>query len=234
MSNSAFPSSSEYSLLFWCCSSVTQLCRTLQPHELQPTRLLWPSLFLGHCSNSCPLTWWCHPIISSSVDSFSSCPQSFPAPGSFPLSQLLVSGGQTIGASASASVLPMNFQGWLLMNIQVDFQWIFRWTVTVVIIHSDFGGQEKNVCHSFHCSPIYLPWSDGTGCLDLGFVNVQFSASFLTLLFHLHLEALQFLFTFCHKACVICISEVIDISPCNLDFSLCFIQPSVSHDVLCI
>ena len=92
VSNSAFLSSAEYSLLFWRCSSVTQSCRTLRPHGLQPTRLLWPSLFLGHCSNSCPLSRWCHPIISSSVDS-SSFPQSFPAPGSFPLSQLLVSGG---------------------------------------------------------------------------------------------------------------------------------------------
>ena len=64
------------------------------------------------CSNSCPLSQWCHPTISSSVVRFSSHLQSFPASGSFPVSRLLVSGGQSIGTSASASVLPMNIQGW--------------------------------------------------------------------------------------------------------------------------
>ena len=63
-------------------------------------------------SNSCPLSWWCHPTISSSVAPFSSCLQSFPASGSFPVSQLFTSGGQGIGASASASVFPMNIQDW--------------------------------------------------------------------------------------------------------------------------
>ena len=64
----------------------------------------------GACSNSCPLSWWCHPIISSSVVPFSSCLQFFPASGSFPVSLLFASGGQSIGASASASVLLMNIQ----------------------------------------------------------------------------------------------------------------------------
>ena len=82
----------------------------LQPHGRQHARLLCPSLSPRTCSNSCPLSWWCHPIISSSVISFSSCPQSFPASGSFPRSWLFASGGQSTGASASASVLPMNIQ----------------------------------------------------------------------------------------------------------------------------
>ena len=68
----------------------------------------------------------------------------------------------------------------------------------------------------------------------LFFLNVEFLASFFTLLFHLHQEALYFLFAFHHKGVVICISEVIDTSPCNLDFSLCFIQPRISHDVFCL
>ena len=63
---------------------------------------------LGVSSNSCPLSWWCHPTISSSVVPFSSCPQFFPASGSFPVSQLFASGGQSVGASASAPVFPMN------------------------------------------------------------------------------------------------------------------------------
>ena len=75
-------------------------------------RLLCPSLSYGVCSNSCPLSQWCHPTISSSVARLSSCLQSFPASGSFPMSGLFASGGQSIGASASASVLPMNIQDW--------------------------------------------------------------------------------------------------------------------------
>ena len=93
---------------------------------------------------------------------------------------------------------------------------------------------KKIVCNCFHCFSIYLPWSDGTGCHDLSFFNIEFSAHFFTLLFNLHQEALEFLFAFCHKGGVICISEVIDISHCNLDSSLCFIQPSVLHEILCM
>ena len=83
---------------------------SLWPHGLQYTRLLCPSLSLGLCSNSCPLSWWCYPTISSSVAPFSCCPQSFPASRSFPGSRLFTSGGHSIGASASASVLPVNIQ----------------------------------------------------------------------------------------------------------------------------
>ena len=72
----------------------------------------YPSLSLRACSNSCPLSWWCHPTISSSVAPFSSCPQSFPVSGSFTVSQLFASGGQSIGVSASISVLPINTQDW--------------------------------------------------------------------------------------------------------------------------
>ena len=79
---------------------------------LQHTRLLCPPLSPKVCSNSCSLSQWCYLTISSSVVPFSSCPQSFPASGSFPMSQLLTSGGQSIGASASATVLPVNIQSW--------------------------------------------------------------------------------------------------------------------------
>ena len=81
---------------------------SLQAHKLQHARLPCPSLFSGVCSNSCPLSWWCHPTISSSVTPFFSCSQSFPTSGSFPVNWLFVSGGQSIVASASV------------------FQWIFR------------------------------------------------------------------------------------------------------------
>ena len=84
---------------------------------LQHTRLPCPSLSSGVCSNSCPLSQWCHPTISSSVTPFSSCPQSFPALGSFTMSQLFASGGQSIGASASVSILPMNTDGWFPLGL---------------------------------------------------------------------------------------------------------------------
>ena len=84
----------------------------LRPHELQHTRSPYPSLTAGVYPNPYPLSWWCHPIISSSVVPFSSCPQSFPASGSSQMSQLSASDGQSIGVSASTSVLPMNTQDW--------------------------------------------------------------------------------------------------------------------------
>ena len=93
-------------------SSVTQLCLTLQPHGLQHARPPCLSPTPGVYSNSCPLSQWCHPTISSSVIPFSSCLQSFPASGSFQMSQVFASGGQSIGVSASASVFPMNIQDW--------------------------------------------------------------------------------------------------------------------------
>ena len=81
-------------------------------HGLQHSRLLCPSPTPGVNTNSCPLRWWCHLTISVAVFPFSSCPQSFPAAGSFQMSQFFPSGGQSIGVSASASVLPMNTQDW--------------------------------------------------------------------------------------------------------------------------
>ena len=88
---------------------------SVAPHKLQHNRLPYPSLSPKVCSNSCPLSQWCHPTISSSVAPFSSCLQSFPASGSFPMSRLFKSGGQRIGASAS--VLPVNIQGWFLFEL---------------------------------------------------------------------------------------------------------------------
>ena len=89
---------------------------SLWPHGLQHVRLPCPSPTPGVYSNSCPLSWWCHPTVSSSVIPFSSRHQSFPASGSFQMSQLFASGGQIIGVSASASVLPMNIQDWFSLG----------------------------------------------------------------------------------------------------------------------
>ena len=101
-------------VLLFSCSVVSD---SLRPHGLQHARLLCPSPSPRACSNSCPLNQWCHPAISSSVLPFSSCPQSFPASGSFPMSQLFASDCQSIGVSTSASVFPMNIQDWFPLGL---------------------------------------------------------------------------------------------------------------------
>ena len=108
-----------HNLSFCCCCSVAKLCSTL----CDPVDCSMPG-FPGYhslpewvCSNSCLLSQWYHPTILSSVAPFSSCPQSFPVSGSFPMSQLFASGGQSTGASASTSVLPMIIQSWFPLGI---------------------------------------------------------------------------------------------------------------------
>ena len=90
---------------------------SLWPHELQHARLPCPSPTPRTCSNSCPLSWWCHPTISSSVIPFSFCLHSCPASGSFPVSPFFTSAGQCIEVSASASLLPMNIQKWFPLGL---------------------------------------------------------------------------------------------------------------------
>ena len=102
------------SSVFICCC-----CSVMWPQGLQPARLPSPSPSPGACSNSCPLSQWCHPTISSSVVPFSSCLQSFPESRSFPVSQFFTSGGQSIGVLASASVLPVNIQDWFPLGLAV-------------------------------------------------------------------------------------------------------------------
>ena len=138
-----------------CCCSVAKLWPTLRPHALQHVRLPCPSLSPWVCSNSCLLNQWCHPSISASVTHFSSCPQSFPASGSFPLSQLIASGGQSTGASASASVLPMNIQDWFPLGLTgfiLQSKGLLRvFSSTTVRKHQFFGasllyGPPLNIC----------------------------------------------------------------------------------------
>ena len=103
------PRKNDFSSVQLSCSVVSD---SLWTHGLQHARPPCPSPTPRACSNSYPLSWWCHPTISSSVILFSSHLQSFPASGSFPMSQFLTSGGQSTGVSASASVLPNNIQDW--------------------------------------------------------------------------------------------------------------------------
>ena len=119
---------------------------SLQPHGPQHTRPPRPSPTPGVYSNSCPLSQWCHPTMSSSVIPFSSCPQSFPTSGSFQMSQLFTSGGQSIGVSALTSVLPMNTQDWFPLEwtgwISLQSKGLSRvFSNTTVQKHQFFGTQ---------------------------------------------------------------------------------------------
>ena len=224
--------------------SHSVMSNSLWSHGLQHAGLPCPSPTPRACSNSCPSNLWCHPTISSSVVPFSSCPQSFPASGSFQMSQSFPSGGQSIGVSASESVLPMNIQDWsplgwtgwisllsegrsrVFSNSTVQkhqffsaqpffgptltsihdtgktaaltmwtfvgkvmsplFNMLSRWVtgsllsleaslyfMAAATLRSDFVAQETEVAHCFRCFPIFFPWSDGTGCHDLRFLNVE-------------------------------------------------------------
>ena len=109
------------------------------------------------CSNSCPLSQWCHPTISSSVVPFSSCLQSFPASGSFPMSQFFAWGGQSIGVSASASVLPVNIQDWFTLGwtgwISLQFKGLSAvFSNTTVPKHQLFSAQ---ISYSLTLTSIY-------------------------------------------------------------------------------
>ena len=92
-------------------------CNPFRPRALEHARLPCPSLSPGVCSNSCPLSQWCYPVVSSSVTCFSSCPQSFPTSGYFPIGWLFASDGQNTAASASESVPPMNIQDWFPLGL---------------------------------------------------------------------------------------------------------------------
>ena len=128
--------------------SHSVVSNSLQPHGLQHARLPCPSPTPGAYSNSCPSSWWYHPTISSSVVPFSSCLQSFPASGSFQMSQFFMSGGQSIGVSASASVLPMNIQGWFPLRW---IGWISLQSKGVSRVFSNITVQ-KNQFFSAHLS----------------------------------------------------------------------------------
>ena len=135
---------------------------SLQPQEPQHARPPWSSQTPGVYSNSCPSSRWCHPTISSSVVPFSSCLQPLPASGSFPMSQLFASGGQSIGVSASASVLPMNTQDWSLGWtgwVSLQSKGLLRvFSNTIVQKHQFFGFQLSLQSNShIHTWPLEKP-----------------------------------------------------------------------------
>ena len=139
-----------YCCLLTCCVNLlfshSVMSNSLQPHGLQNTRLPCPSSSPGACSSSCPLSQWCHPTISSSVIPFCSHLQSFPASGSFPVSQFFASGGESTGVSPSASVLLMNIQDWFPLGwtgwISLQSKRLSRvFSSTIAQKHQFFGAQ---------------------------------------------------------------------------------------------
>ena len=142
------------------CSVVSD---SLRPHEPQHARLSCPSPTSRACSNSCQLSWWCHPTISSSLVLFSSCPWSFPESRSSPMSWMFASGGQSIGASASVSVLPMNIQDWFPLGltglISLQSKGLSRvFSNTTVQKHQFFGTKPSSWSNShIHTWPLEKP-----------------------------------------------------------------------------
>ena len=153
----------------WRFSSSVQSSRSvvsdsLRPHESQHSRPPCPSPTPRVYSNSCPSSRWCHPAISSSVIPFSSCPQSLPASGSFPMSQLFASDGQNIGVSASASVLPKNTQDWPPLEwtgwISLQSKGLSSvFSKTTVQKHQFFGAQLSSQSNSCITLSIKMRWS---------------------------------------------------------------------------
>ena len=189
-------------------SLVAHSCQTLRPHGLQHARPPCPSPTPRTYSNSRPLCQWCHPTISSSVVPFSSCPQSFAASGSFEMSQFLASGGQSVGVSASASVLPVNIQEWFPLGwtgwISLQSKGLSRvFSNTTVQKHQFFCAQLSSLSNShIHTWLLEKPklWLDGPLLLKLQSYSLliiefeDFDNIFMCLFSVLHLLILVFLF----------------------------------------
>ena len=147
------------------------MSNSLWPHGQQHARLPCPSLSSRVFSNSCPLSWWCYLTSSFSAAPFYFSLQSFPASGSFPMSELLASGGQSIGASASASVLLMNIQGWVSLElpglISLQSKGLSRGVFSTAIQkHQFFGAQSSLWSKSHTCTwvPVHEYWKTTDLC----------------------------------------------------------------------
>jgi len=171
-----WPKGTNFQASFLFSRSVVS--NSLRPHGLQYRRLPCPSPTPGAYSNSCPLSQWCHPTISSSVVP-SSHLQSFPASGSFPRSLFFASGGQTIGASASASVLPVNIQDWFPLGLTVVVMYgCESWTIKKKaecwrIDAFELWCWEKNLESPLDCKEIKLPVTRWINSGDLKYSKVM-------------------------------------------------------------
>ena len=143
---------SSYPKLWQTVSVVVIMSDFMWPHGRHCARLLHPPLSPGVCLNTCPLNWWCYLAISSSVFPFSSCPQPFPALGSFSVSWFFASGGQSMGASASASIYPMNIQGLLPLGLTGLISWQSKTVSNITLdARSSLVEDSWSICISWEC-----------------------------------------------------------------------------------
>ena len=149
----------------WVQFSHSVVSDSLRPHGLQHARLPCPLPASGACSNSCPLSRWCHPNISSSVVPFSSCLQTLPATGSFLRSQFITPGGQSIGVSASASLLLMNIQDWFPLGQDMEQQTDSK--------------LRKEYVKAVYCHPAYLTYMQSTSREMLGWMKHKLESRLL-------------------------------------------------------
>ena len=159
-----------FDLLNHGCCSVAHSCPILcDPHGLQHTRLSCPSPSPGACSNACPLGQWGHPTISYFAIPFSFCLQTFPPSGSFPVSQLFKSGGQSIAASAYASVLLMDIQGWFPLGLTGLTALLFKGLSRVVLEHHSLKASifQCGACFTVQVSQPYMTTGKKTIALTL-------------------------------------------------------------------
>ena len=157
------------------------MSNSLRPHESQHTRPPCPSPTPGVYSNSCPSRWWCHPAISSSVVPLS-CPQSLPASGSFPMSQLFESGGQSIGVSASASILPMNNQDWSPLGWT---SWISLQSKGLSRVFSNTTGSKPSIFQRSAFFPVQLSHPYMTTGKTIALTRRTFVGNVMSLLFNM-------------------------------------------------
>ena len=156
-------------MLSWVQFSCSVLSDSLRPQGPQHARPPCPSPTPRVYSNSCPLSWWSHSAVSSSVIFFSSCLQSFPASGSFPMSQFFTSHSQSIGVSASASVLPMNIQDWFPLGwtswISLQSKELSRVSSKTTVQKHQFFSAQLSLWSNSHIHTWLLekqqPWLDG-------------------------------------------------------------------------
>ena len=139
--------------MYSCCLLLRHsvVSDSLQSHEQQDVRLPCPLPSPGACLNSCPFSWWCHPTIAFFVVPFYSCLQSFPASGSFPMSQLFTSGGQTIGASASAPVLSVEIQGCFPLGLTSLLSFLSKELLSKSFPAPQFEGINSSALSLFYC-----------------------------------------------------------------------------------
>ena len=213
--------------------SLSVVSDSLQHHELQHVRPPYPSPTPGVHPDSCPSTRWCHPAISSSVGPFSSCPQSLPASGSFPMSQLFAWGGQSVGVSASPSVLPMNTQDWSPLEwtgwISLQSKGLSRvFSNTTVQKHQFFSAQLSSQSTShIHTWPLEKPY--------VALTRWTFVGKVMSLLFNM-LSRLVITFLSRSKRLLISWlqspSAVILQRPKIKSDTVSTVSPSISHEVM--